>query len=661
MRYSLGFVLALSLAGLQFIAILIVVSTSYVTSERAMLAHARGLMDEVGANAAEHTKRFLEPATEITEQARRMLDSGLVSVVDPAALETYFFQLLRTEPQLSGIYYGDETGNFTYVMRDEAGGGADGFRTKLIKIQNDLRRTEYIWRDAQFNIVKESLDPADIFDARTRPWYVSARALDTQGGLAGRSNAQVWTDPYIFYSSQQPGITIAAPIRSDKSALHGVVGIDLDIADISLFLSDLTIGDSGAAFILSDEGKVIAHPDPARISTRNADGTLGFIEIDDFSDPVVRAAFRDFETVRADGLGPVRSEFAFSGESYMTLLLPIPDIDLPWNIAVFAPENDFIQGIKDNRFRNIWIAAFVSVITALVGVTLAEFILKPVRAFAVRTALVSQGEVALGAPQPKTYKELRAANTTLINEIAQRRKLDAKLHDLNRELADVSRVNMLGQMATGLAHELSQPMTAITQNLDTALSIAKKQSDPDEDLIAILGELDEQAHQGGDVIRALRSFVRNTKNTPELFDLKDLISQTQRLLRQELEAAHVVLEVNLPVLEPALGDRVQIAQVLINLLRNAIDAIQMAGHLDGTISIEAKQHPESIEVLVHDSGPGVDEEVRLFKEFQTSKPEGLGLGLSISRRIIENGGGSLTYNYETHQFRFTLPSVSADE
>lgn len=105
----------------------------------------------------------------------------------------------------------------------------------------------------------------------------------------------------------------------------------------------------------------------------------------------------------------------------------------------------------------------------------------------------------------------------------------------------------------------------------------------------------------------------------------------------------------------------QIAQVLINLLRNAIDAIQMAGHLDGTISIEAKQHPESIEVLVHDSGPGVDEEVRLFKEFQTSKPEGLGLGLSISRRIIENGGGSLTYNYETHQFRFTLPSVSADE
>ena len=78
MRYSLGFVLALSLAGLQFIAIIIVVSTSYVSSERAMLEHARELMDEAGANAAEHTKRFLEPATEITEQARRILNNGLV-------------------------------------------------------------------------------------------------------------------------------------------------------------------------------------------------------------------------------------------------------------------------------------------------------------------------------------------------------------------------------------------------------------------------------------------------------------------------------------------------------------------------------------------------------------------------------------------------------
>ncbi|MCK0122510.1 ATP-binding protein [Loktanella sp. F6476L] len=642
MRYSLGFVLALSLAGLQFIAIIFVVSTSYVSSERAMLEHARGLMDEAGANAAEHTKRFLEPATEITEQARRMLDNGLVSTTAPAEMERYFFQLLRAETQLSGIYYGDESGNFVYVMNSD---GPGPYRTKLISTDGEQRTTEYIWRDNEFDVVDRSFDDNDIFDARGRPWYLEARQL----------GSRVWTDPYIFFSSQQPGITVAAPIQGGQDKLHGVVGIDLDIADISLFLSDLTIGDSGAAFILSDDGRVIAHPDPARISTRNDDGTLGFIGINDFSDPIVRAAFADFDKSDLSANQSVQSEFTFSGDQYMTLLLPIPDIDLPWNIAVFAPENDFIQGIRDNLSRNIWIAAIISIVTAIAGLILAELILKPVRAFAVRTSLVSQGEVSTRDPLPRTYNELRAANETLINEIAQRRKLDGKLQDLNRELSHVTRVNMMGQMATGLAHELSQPLTTITQNLDTALSVAKMDPAPNEELISILTELDEQAHQGGDIIRALRSFVRKDKGTIRPFDLQELVEQTQRLLRQELEAGNITMDTQIPQLRNALGNRVQIAQVLINLLRNAADAILMADAVDRKITVTAVQLPDAIEVRVADTGPGVDPDMTLFKEFQTSKPDGLGLGLSISRTIVEAGGGDLWYDDASQQFRFTVP------
>ncbi len=642
MRFSLGFVLALSLAGLQFIAICIVVFTSYVSSERAMLEHARGLMDEAGINAAEHTKRFLEPATEITEQARRILDSGLVSVTQPQEMEEYFFQLLQSEPQLSGIYFGDETGNFVYVMKSD---GAGPYRTKFILIEGEERTIEYIWRDEDFAVVTRSFDPEDTFDARTRPWYTEARQL----------GARIWTDPYIFFSSQQPGITVAAPIHGASETLRGVVGIDLDIADISLFLSDLTVGASGAAFILSDDGRVIAHPDPARISTRNDDGTVGFIGINDFSDPIVRAAFAGFDVTAAPSTQSERAGFTFAGEDFMTLLMPIPDIDLPWNIAVFAPENDFIQGIKDNRVRNIWIAAIISVITALAGLTLAELILKPVRAFAVRTSLVSQGEVSTSDPLPRTYKELRAANATLIDEIAERRRLDAKLQELNRELTHVTRVNMMGQMATGLAHELSQPLTTISQNLDTALSVAKMDPAPNKELISILTELDEQAHQGGDIIRALRSFVRKDKGSEQPFDIKELVAQTQRLLRQELEGGGITIATDIPDLRPAMGNRVQIAQVLINLLRNAIDAIVTAEAPLRKITITAQQLPDAIEVRVADTGPGVDADVTLFKEFQTSKPDGLGLGLSISRTIVEAGRGRLWYDDTTKQFCFTVP------
>lgn len=642
MKYSLGFVLALSLAGLQFIAILIVVSTSYVSSERAMLEHARGLMDEAGANAAEHTKRFLEPAAEITEQARRILNDGLVSTMEPGMMEQYFFQLLRTETQLAGIYYGDEDGNFIYVMNSD---GPGPYRTKFIAFEDGQRTTEYIWRDDEFGIIERHFDPSDTFDARGRPWYIEARQL----------GSRIWTDPYIFFSSQQPGITVATSIQGSEDALDGVVGIDLDIADISLFLSDLTIGDSGAAFILSDDGRVIAHPDPARISTQDEDGTIGFIGVDDFSDPIVRAAFAGFDRSVSSSNQSVRDEFEFAGDKFMTLLRPIPDIDLPWNIAVFAPENDFIQGIRDNLSRNIWIAATISIATGIAGLILAELILKPVRAFAVRTSLVSQGEVSTNDPLPRTYKELSAANSTLIDEIAQRRQLDGKLQKLNRELSHVTRVNMMGQMATGLAHELSQPLTAISQNLDTALSIAKREIAPNKELVAILSELDEQAHQGGDIIRALRSFMRKDIGQAQPFDFKELVEQTQRLLRQELEGGDVTIDTHIPDLRPALGNRVQIAQVLINLLRNAIDAIAMAESATREVSITALQLDHVIEVRVRDSGPGVDAEMTLFKEFKTSKPDGLGLGLSISRTIVETGGGHLWYDAPTHQFRFTIP------
>ena len=260
MRYSLGFILAISLAGLQFLAIITVVSTSYVSSQRAMLELADGLMEDSGANAAELTTRFLEPAKEATDQVSRVLNSNIISAVDPDEMERYFFQVLRSSPQLSGINYGDELGNFVYVMKSERPGL---YRTKFITIDGSRRTVEFIWRSDDYSVAERSFDPQDQYDARTRPWYIQAST----------SGSRIWTEPYIFFSSQQPGVTVAAPVMAQDGKLHGVVGIDLDIADISFFLSDLTIGETGAAFILSDDGRVIAHPDPARIRTRNEDGT----------------------------------------------------------------------------------------------------------------------------------------------------------------------------------------------------------------------------------------------------------------------------------------------------------------------------------------------------------------------------------------------------
>ena len=633
MRFSLGFILAVSLAGLQFLAIITVVSTSYLTSEKAMLQHARGLLAEAGANASEHSNGFLRPARETAELSSRVIESGIVSDSDFASLEIFLFQHLQNESQIAGLYYGDEAGNFVYVMRSD---GPGDFRTKIMENDSGRRTTQFIWRDADFNLVEKAFDPTDTFDPRTRPWYERASA----------ERSTIWTDPYIFFSSQQPGISVASPVLAGDT-LKGVIGVDIEISTISHFLSRLAISDRGSALILNENGDVIAHPDIEQIIVKNDDSTLSFVGIKDIEDPVARAAFTNLalsEVVTVEH--ETQSEFKYQKDKYVSLLKPILGTDLPWTIAIYAPESDFTQTIKDNRKRNIWLAAVISFVTALAGLALAEFILKPVRAFAVRTALVSQGEVSATDPLPRTYKELKKANETLIDEIAQRHAANAKIQELNRDLSHFSRVNLMGQMATGLAHELSQPLTAISQNVDAAITTAKQQENVSKDLLDILSELDDQAHRGGDILRALRGFVRKDLGKMVHFDFNELLDQTDRLLRHEAETHGITLTFDVPKMPFVLGNRIQIAQVLINLIRNAMEAIVEADSPTKEVTVTTHPMADCLEICVEDTGPGIDPNVTLFKQFETSKKYGMGLGLSICRTIVEANNGRLWYDAE---------------
>ncbi len=650
MRYSLGFILAISLAGLQFVAIITVVLTTYVSTETAMLKHARGLLHDASDAAIERSIRFLEPAAEATEISAKIIEAGIVSGSDPAALEAFLFQYMQNAPQFSGIFYGDEAGNFVFVMRETTPGE---FRSKIVQNGAAVRSIEFIWRDADFNVLRRSFDPTDTFDPRARPWYINAKSAP----------GNVWTDPYIFFSSQNPGISVSTSVMGPTGTTQGVIGVDIEIAAISSFLSDLNISDESAALILNDNGDIIAHPDLDQTRVRNADGTLDFAHIDHIDDPALRAAFSDLSS---DGWSPnqdIESKFRYMDAPYLMLVSPITGIDLPWTIAIIAPENDFIAGIKANRQRNIWIAAIISLITALAGLTLAELILRPVRAFAVRTALVSQGEVSATAPLPGTYRELSKANQTLIKEIAQRRESEEKIQELSRDLSHFSRVNLMGQMATGLAHELSQPLTAITQNIDSAISTANDLAGDKADLLHLLHELDEQAHRSGDVIHTLRGLVRKDEGQTDAFDFNELLSQTRRLMRLEAEPLGIDIIATSVDLPDVIGNRVQIAQVLINLMRNAIEAICDNAQTGGKITITPVLRADHIEVQVADNGPGIAPGITLFKRFQTSKPGGMGLGLTICQGIIETNGGKLWYDaasqtkgLATGRFCFTLPT-----
>lgn len=761
MRTSLGALLAIGLAGLQFVAVMAVVFSSYVTSERALLDHARGLLSDIGANIIEHSKSFLGPARGAAELSARLAQSDVITSDNPRLLEQLLFQQLQVAPQFAGLFLGTESGDFVYVMRSEEGPAP--FRSKIIDVDGDTRTTELIWRDDSFLTIERRMDPEDNYDPRTRPWYQKAREELTT----------IWTDPYIFFSSQQPGITLASPVLDGDVGIRGVVGVDIEISEISDFLAQQRIGKTGRALIINENGDVIAHPNKEFLKTESADGTLRFVSIRNFGDPIARAAFSQIEnksngTVSSDEV----THFSFRGESYVSVVKPVVSEKLPWTIAAYAPENDFTEVIKHNRTVNIWIALAVAGVTGLFGLALANYIHKPVRAFAVRSALISQGEISPSEPLPKTYRELERANDTLVQQIAARRETEIEygrtfalssrgmaqieagtgrflrvntkfsqitgfspeelsgltfsdlvvrqdraisqfygeiggqdgefsgevrcrrksgeriwtsvnaimvhnqegvpLHlvltmdditqdklreeqisELNKDLSSLSRHNTMGQMAAGLAHELNQPLTAIAQNADSALLTLDQLPVKDPELREILKEIEEQSLRAGDIIRALRGFVRKDEGVRTVFDLDELVAQTERLVIAEAHAAEVTIHTDLADLPPVEAIRIQVAQVLVNLLRNAIESLASGREGDRKITVTAAVKDKMVHVCVEDNGPGVDPNINLFQTFESTKADGMGFGLSICQTIVQTNGGELWHErVDDHGARF---------
>lgn len=768
MKFSLGMILALCLAGLQFVAVTIVVFSSYVTSEKVLLEHARHLLNDVGSNAIEHSKGFLKPARGAAELATRLAENQVVASDNFQLLEKLLFQQLQLSPQFSGVFYGDEAGNFVYVMRSD---GPGPFRSKIVRRDGEARVTDLIWRDDNYAITEQRLDPADTYDPRTRLWYQKAY----------QERKSIWTDPYIFFTSQTPGITAASPVFDAEKQIKGVVGVDIGIDAISDFLSHLNIGENGTALIVNSNGDVIAHPDQSLLRIQNADGTYRFANIGELGDPMARAAFDALESnaaVSADQ--QTSSRYQFEGATYVATVMPFISEELPWTIVVYAPEDDFTGQIKANRTQNIWIAAGIAVMSGVFGLVLANYIHKPVRAFAVRASLVSQGEIAASEPLPKTYRELERANETLVQEIAQRkaseteygrtfelssrgmaqiqagsgkilranarfasmlgydmreilaltaheishpgdpvaavftagfescgsefvnekrflrkdgsiiwvsenvivirddtgkplhavmtvdditerRAAESKIQQLSRDLSHSARVNVMGQMATSLAHELNQPLLAITQNMDAALFALKSKAIRETELRTILSETEQQAHRAGDIIKALRGFVKKEGVEKSQFDFGELLEQTLHLLRSEAREANVDIASEVLDAQPVYGSRVQIAQVLVNLLRNSLEAIAATDATEGLITVRVQDTDDGVLVCVTDSGPGFDPELDLFEQFETTKDEGMGLGLSICRTIVEGHRGKIWHETDAEGracFCFTLQALA---
>jgi len=252
--------------------------------------------------------------------------------------------------------------------------------------------------------------------------------------------------------------------------------------------------------------------------------------------------------------------------------------------------------------------------------------------------------------------------TVVVQDISELKWAEERARRHLEDLAHVSRVGTLGQMATGLAHELNQPLASIANYAYAGRRKAERGNrDGDAELVKIFDELTTQALRAGEIVHRLRAFVHKQPVQRESAEIDGLVRGVLDLLEFELRNSQVEPAVSLDAAGVEIPvDAVQIQQVIVNLVRNALDAMASCPADERVLAIESVSSASSVEVSVRDCGVGVDGDdlKHLFDAFYTTKSEGMGMGLAISRSIVEAHGGKMWADANADggmTFRFELP------
>lgn len=250
----------------------------------------------------------------------------------------------------------------------------------------------------------------------------------------------------------------------------------------------------------------------------------------------------------------------------------------------------------------------------------------------------------------------------VVEDITERKRAEQALADAQNELACVTRVTAMGELAASIAHEVNQPLAAVVANGHAAQRWLKVETPNEQEVHDAIQRIIRDANRASEVIARIRGFLKRKGPDRTQVHLEEVIGDVISLVRDKARSHGVSLSVRSAAgLPPVMADRVQLQQVVLNLVMNAIDAMSSLSGREPVLEIEADQiGPDTVRVTVRDSGGGLEpqDRLRIFDAFYTTKPEGLGMGLAISSSIIEAHGGRLwaTPNDGPGEtFQFTLP------
>jgi two-component system sensor kinase FixL len=294
------------------------------------------------------------------------------------------------------------------------------------------------------------------------------------------------------------------------------------------------------------------------------------------------------------------------------------------------------------------------------------------RIIGIGRVVVGQRKDGSTFPMELSVGEMRSGGvryfTGFIRDLTERQATEARLQEIQSELIHMSRFTALGEMASTLAHEINQPLTAIANYLKGSRRILDRMEG--EKVLMLreaVSQAAEQALRAGDIVRHLREFVARGENERRIENLQKLIEESSALALVGAKERQVRVAIRLDPRAPmVLADRIQVQQVLLNLIRNAMEAMHETPRRELTVATKAVEGKGLVAVLVSDTGAGISPDVlkRLFQPFVTTKKHGMGVGLSICRTIIEAHGGKIWVDSERGRgttFTFTLRTIDQEE
>ncbi|MCT7983662.1 ATP-binding protein [Laspinema sp. A4] len=680
---------------------------SLKNGQKAVNELADRLLNKTATIINQNLDSYLSVPPKIIQMNADAIQMGILDVTQKEKVSQYFWKQMQAY-DLTYIGYGLITG--------EGAGAAryDGKTTVIDDWTSQLPNNNRTYATDALGNRTQLIERSD-YDLLNQSWYLDPL----------KAGKPIWSQIYIWDNPISPFISLSAgrPIYDSNQTLLGMTGADIHLLKLSDFLAHSNPSQSGSIFIVERNGLLIAISDSTKPYKQVA-GLTKRIAATEVSNPVVQTISKEIQASYPDGFNSLkkttRLEFIIQEEKYFVYLTPwIEENGLDWVVVISIPEQEFMAKINANNRTTVFLCLGAVLVAIALGIFTSRWIAHPLQKLNRASQAMAEGHLEqtvetspifevqalsrsfniMAEQLQNSFLALQQTNIDLEHRVEERTQdLKNTLDELQRtqeQIVQSEKMSSLGQLVAGIAHEINNPVNFIHGNithLDTYTQDVIKilqlyqnlYSPPDpeiaelseeieldfivEDLPKMLSSIKIGTERIRTIVLSLRNFARMDESPVKDVDLHEGINNTLMLLAHRLKSSDelnppvkIIKEYgNLPHAECYAG---QINQVFMNVISNAIDAVEERYHVQieaglipepGIIKIKTDLTPhELINISIIDNGKGVNKSLinQLFNPFFTTKPigKGTGLGLSISYSIIQKHGGTISVDSELNQ------------